>query len=386
MNKSHALKILCTVMLAAASLPVFGQAIDSLVWQGISRSYQLHLPNGYDRSKRYPLIVACHPGLSNAAQHAESARWHVLGDTAGFITVYPNGMPSASNANSRLWNAYDQPSTVREYDDVGFLNVLLDRLISNYSVDTCRVYMSGFSNGAMMTYRMACDLTDRFAAMAPLSGGWGYGSDGSCGDGNCNGDVAPGCSWRMAYVNCRPTRPIPMIFMKGSLEGDNLPTCRGTIDSLNRFYWSNNLSCGNSVIDTVRVAGELVVREHFAGCQKDFRFYTVLGNSHQWHAPATEMFWSFLRQQTKCGTVSVNSDEHTVDEVRVYPNPVSGGKFTIDVAADEDFNVSLIDVFGRTYLCARNVNEIDVTGLAPGTYIVVIERGRNTLRRSVIVN
>ena len=382
MNMIITLAVVCATLVSTVS----AQVVDSLVWQGVSRTYQLHLPKGYNQSLRHPLIIACHPGLSNAAQHAESARWHELGDTAGFITVYPNGMPSASNGNNRLWNAYDQPSTVKEFDDVGFLSTLLERLVSNYSVDTCRVYMSGFSNGAMMTYRMACDLTDRFAAIAPLSGGWGYGSDGYCDDGNCNGDVASGCSWRMAYINCTPTRPIPMIFMKGSLEGDNLPTCRGTIDSLNRIYWSTFLGCGSSVTDTVRVGGERVVREHFQGCRADYRFYTVLGNSHQWHAPATEMFWSFLQRQTKCGAVSVESDWFKLEEFRVYPNPVSGDKLTVDVAIDQDYIVTMIDVFGRTYSRTRNANVIDVSGLLPGTYIVMLEYGRATLRRNVIIN
>lgn len=378
--------IVFVVMLAWGAPTLSGQVVDSLAWQGSQRTYQLHLPKAYDRLLTYPLIIACHPGLSNAAQHAESARWHVLGDTAGFITVYPNGTPSTSNSNSRLWNAYDQPSTVADVDDVGFINALLDRLISSYGVDTCRVYMSGFSNGAMMTYRMACDFTKRFAAMAPLSGGWGYGSDGFCGDGNCNGDVASGCSWRMAYVNCRTSRPIPMIFMKGSLEGDNLPTCRGTIDSLNRLYWSKYLTCRSSVTDTVRVAGERVVREHFTGCQADFRFYTVLGNSHQWHAPATEMFWSFLRQQTTCGTVSVESEELRADVLRVYPNPASGDRLTIDIPMDEEFTVSLIDVFGRVRLSARNETTLNIVGLSSGMYFIVVANARATMRQSVIVN
>jgi len=177
-----------------------------------------------------------------------------------------------------------------------------------------------------------------------------------------------------------------MIFMKGSLEGDNLPTCRGKIDSLNRLYWSTYLECRSSVTDTVRAAGELVVREHFAGCRKDFRFYTVLGNSHQWHAPATEMFWSFLRQQTKCGTVSVESEELKADALRVYPNPASGDRITIDVPVDREFTVVLIDVFGHVHLSGRNTTTLNIAGLSPGMYFVIVEHASTTMCRRVIVN
>jgi polyhydroxybutyrate depolymerase len=375
--------IFAFIVALALSCHLSAQTLDSILWQNVQRSYQLYLPKGYSTAKKYPVIMACHPGLSNAAQHAEVARWQIVGDTAGFISVYPNGMPSTANGNTRLWNAYDQPSTVAEYDDVGFLNALLDRLIAQYSVDTCRIYMSGFSNGAMMTYRMACDFTQRFAAMAPLSGGWGYGSDGSCGDGNCNGDVAPGCTWRMAYVNCSPSNPIPMIFMKGSNEGDNLPTCRGTIDSLNRLYWSSFLKCGSSRRDTLQAGGERVVREMFTGCNADFQFHSVIGNSHQWHAPATPIFWSFLRQQSKCIPVSVHVEpEQSLD---IYPNPVDGGVLNLRITGYDVATITVTDALGRMIVRSMQVSQLNVAGLTPGMYIVILESPRQRVAKQVII-
>lgn len=360
------------------------QIENTLVWQNVPRTYLLYLPADYDPTQRYPVVVACHPGLSNSAQHAEAARWQVLGNTAGFISVYPNGMPSMPNSNTRLWNAYDQPSTVSDYDDAGFLNALLDRLIQQYAVDTCRMYMSGFSNGAMMTYRMACDFTHRFAAVAPLSGGWGYGADGVCGDGNCDGDVAPGCTWKMAYVNCQPAKPLPVIFMKGSLEGNNLPTCRGTTDSLNRIFWSDFLNCGNSVTDTFQAAGETILRERFNDCAAHFEFYTVLGNGHQWHAPATPLFWNFFEHHNKCNDATATQEPERRNNLNVYPTTVDD-EVLIQYDGQEDFTVTLLDLTGRTVFQGQNTTRIAVSAWQSGLYLLLFKTNRYREIRRIMV-
>jgi polyhydroxybutyrate depolymerase len=299
---------------------------DSLVWQDRQRKFVVYLPSDYQPTKSYPIVFSLHPGLSNAANHASNAKWHLVGDTAQFITVYPEGVRTSPTSQGGLWNAYNQPSSVASVDDVGFLNLLLDSMFHRYSVDTCRVYLSGFSNGTMMIYRMACDFTNRFAAIAPLSGGWGYGVDGFCGDGNCDGDVLPNCTWEMAQVNCQPQRKIPVIFMKGSLEGDNLPTCRGSVDSVNRVYWSNFLMCQQNIVDTFVAANKTVIRERFSNCadSSEFQFLTVVGNSHIWHQPATALFWQFLKTKSSCNATTTFTPA-LIDQkkVAISPNPGS---------------------------------------------------------------
>jgi hypothetical protein len=316
--------------------------------------------------------MACHPGLSNATQHADAAQWHTLGDTAGFITVYPNAMPIVPGNNNRLWNAYNQPSSVADYDDVGFLNGLLDQMIQRYAVDTCRIYMSGFSSGAMMTFRMTCDLTHRFAAVAPVSGGWGYGVDGLCGDGNCDGDVAPGCTWEMAYVNCQPSGSVPLIFIKGSLEGDNLPTCRGTTDSLSRLFWSGFLQCAGSFLDTLQLAGKMIVREQFKGCSHDLAFLSVIGNGHQWHAPATEILWSFFKQHTRCSSAAGLPETIQKSRIDVYPNPAIDRMHVRGTESSGRFEIR--DMTGRMLSVGNWSTEgIPVAGLAPGVYLLRLQ-------------
>lgn len=372
---AHA-RMLFTMLAVLAWSVSSGQINSTLSWQGVQRSYITYLPANYPSGGPYPVLVACHPGLSNGTQHAAASGWHLVGDTAGFITVYPNAMPPGGNPGAGLWNAYDQPSSVAQYDDVGFLLRMLDTLAALHPVDTCRIYFSGFSSGAMMTFRMACDAAHRIAAIAPVSGGWGYGADGSCDDGQCNGDPAGTCGWNMAYVDCFPQRALPVAFMKGSLEGDNFPTCRATTDSLQRAFWPNFLDCALPVVDTVQRAGKNIVRERWNDCVPGsaYHFYTVLGNSHQWHQPATAMQWEFLRQWSLCN-LTTGSDAALPSALwGVHPNPFSHG-FRLSGTAS-DARVVVLDAQGRVVHEGRS-NLIDAQDWPTGFYVVrVLEAGR----------
>jgi hypothetical protein len=174
-----------------------------------------------------------------------------------------------------------------------------------------------------------------------------------------------------------------MIFMKGSNEGDNLPTCRGTIDSLNRLYWSNFLMCSSSRRDTLQAGGERVIREMFTGCNADFQFHSVIGNSHQWHAPATPIFWSFLRQQSKCIPVSVHVEpEQSLD---IYPNPVDGGVLNLRITGYDVATITVTDALGRMIVRSMQVSQLNVAGLTPGMYIVILESPRQRVAKQVII-
>ena len=375
-------KIMLKPMMAGCLLAILvcssvhAQTNSTLVWQGVVRSYVTYLPAGYPAGGPYPVVVACHPGLSNATQHATASGWHLVGDTAGFITVYPNAMPPGANPDSRLWNAYDQPSFVVQYDDVGFLLRLLDTLAAAHPVDTCRVYFSGFSSGAMMSFRMACDAADRIAAIAPVSGGWGYGADGSCGDGQCNGDPAGSCGWNMAYVNCTPQRQVPVAFMKGSLEGDNVPTCRASTDSLQRLHWVDFLDCTDPAIDTVQRAGETIVRERYDDCipGSAYHFYTVVGNSHQWHTPATLMQWEFLRGWSRCELSTAIPTLGSVQPLQVQPNPFREG-FTL-AGVPPNARITVVDATGRA-VYEGGPGAIRTSEWARGLYTVTVQDGRD---------
>lgn len=121
--------------------------------------------------KPVPVVLNFHGGGGNARAHREYVRMDALAERAGFIVVYPNG---TGRLDEKLltWNAglccgYAMTEKV---DDVGFVRALLDALATRAPVDTARVYATGLSNGAMLSYRLAAQLSDRIAAVAPVAG------------------------------------------------------------------------------------------------------------------------------------------------------------------------------------------------------------------------
>ena len=290
------------------NIPMASEPINaSLIWDGLVRTYTYFVSNLYDGSTKVPLVLSLHPGFSNAANHMNAAKWQLYGDTANFISVYPNGTTNIPGSNSYSWNAYNL-STGSTADDVGFLNALIDTMIANYEIDTCRIYISGFSNGAWMTWRMGCDFTNRFAAIGPLSGSWKYGTDGFCDHGGCNGSPIPGTSppSEEAHLNCTPTRNIPYMFYRGTNEVSL--TDRAITDPNGNYFWSNFNSCYNQPqIDTIYDLGDAIIREHYINCDSaETYIMNVIGNSHTWHASATNQFWKFFRTQSKCSGVYPN--------------------------------------------------------------------------------
>lgn len=114
-------------------------------------------------------MLALHGATMNGPMMARLTDLNHKADEAGFIAVYPNGTGKRS---SLFWNGGKCcGSAVKEnVDDVAFIDALLDDLKQNYPVDERRVYATGMSNGGIMVYRLAADLSDRIAAIAPVAG------------------------------------------------------------------------------------------------------------------------------------------------------------------------------------------------------------------------
>lgn len=135
------------------------------------RSYLLHVPAQLPPMPA--LVLNFHGGGGNAAAQQKLARMDALADKEGFLVVYPDGTgPEASAGEALSWNAGGCcGSAVRDnVDDVGFVRKLLFDLSRRQAYDPARVYATGLANGAMMAYRLAAELSDRIAAVAPVAG------------------------------------------------------------------------------------------------------------------------------------------------------------------------------------------------------------------------
>lgn len=130
---------------------------------GLERTFRLYRPAGLDGPA--PLVVMMHGGFGSAAQAERSYGWDAMADSGRFIVAYPDGLGRAWNAGGDCCGRPAREDT----DDVGFISEVVGSLVGSGDVDPQRVYATGMSNGAIMSYRLACE-TDLFAAVAPVAG------------------------------------------------------------------------------------------------------------------------------------------------------------------------------------------------------------------------
>ncbi|MDY6853750.1 MAG: PHB depolymerase family esterase [Thermodesulfobacteriota bacterium] len=144
-----------------------------LVVNGIERSYILYKPL-CTNSRELPLMIVLHGGLGNAKHVQEVTGMNEVAKTGKFIVAYPNGIGGRFRftKNRRTWNAGDCCGNAvrKNVNDILFIEKLIDDIDSKFSIDTRRVYVTGMSNGAMMAYRLACEIPDKIAAIIPVAG------------------------------------------------------------------------------------------------------------------------------------------------------------------------------------------------------------------------
>lgn len=137
---------------------------------GLVRTYLLHVPRT-NRRRRMPLVLVLHGGNGSADQIRQATEMNHEADRRGMIVAYPNGLGWFSNKEA-TWNAGPccGAPALHGTDDVGFVRELIAQLGTTLPIDQRRVYATGFSDGGRMVYRLACELSDKIAAVAPVSG------------------------------------------------------------------------------------------------------------------------------------------------------------------------------------------------------------------------
>jgi polyhydroxybutyrate depolymerase len=143
---------------------------DSMIFDGVERTYFVHLPQNYNSTESYALIFAMHGGGSIGYQGVEAqSQLSELSDAENFIVVYPEGL---EQIGFRTWNAGDccPSATLLGTDDAGFINALLEKLKLELSINQKKVYATGFSNGGQLAYKLANRYPTKFAAVSAVAG------------------------------------------------------------------------------------------------------------------------------------------------------------------------------------------------------------------------
>lgn len=182
--------LLLTTVLGADPLGP-GDHTRALTVGDLKRSYLVHIPPKYDRKIPTPVVLAFHGGGANPDNMIVFSGLNKKSDEAGFIAVYPSGtgrLDKFLTFNGGNCCGYAMNNKV---DDVEFTRNLLDDLSKSANIDPKRVFATGMSNGGIMAYLLASELSDRIAAIAPVGG-------------------------PMGTDTCKPKRPVPVIHFHGT--------------------------------------------------------------------------------------------------------------------------------------------------------------------------
>lgn len=348
------------------NLPLKAQTntTGSFVYKGNPRDYIVHLPPS--PGSNLPLVFNLHGYGQTATAHQFYTQFDAVADTSAFIVVYPNAVGG-------VWDTVYPNSPI---DDAGFISALIDTLADNYSIDITRVYSTGLSMGGYMTYRLACELNDRIAAVASVAG--------------------PMPNSMLLYCDPVPTTPVMHIHGTAdatvSYQGDLF---YASVDSLIQ-YWVQKNNCLASPdsfqFPDINTADSCTVTKyHYGFCDDstEVLLYKILNGGHTW--PGTFPFpslgntnqdikagveiWNFFQKhQLDTATVGINKysiPENRDNQLKVYPNP-NNGIFTIELYKPlSPIRLKMYDILGRTLIEKEYIDsrtDIDLSWHPKGVY------------------
>jgi len=291
-----------------------------------TRTYVVHLPQGYDSQQHYPVVILLHGRDQDAAEMARLTHFNEFADKDSIIAVYPNAVNGRWNFGANQLQPYrrgpyrrrgpfgpgypppgprQEPGQRRPgagpAEEFPFFHRMLDRLATHYSVDTRRIYAVGLGEGGFMALRMGCNMADRIAAIATVAA------------------AMP------KTLNCIPSRPIPVLLINGTEDHivhydggryrDGLLHLLSAEDSAKEWARLNRCSekPNESKLPSLQKGSKDTKVYLFDGCHENAQvaLYAVKDGGHTWpggeqymsekeigktsHAlNANETIWSFL--------------------------------------------------------------------------------------------
>jgi polyhydroxybutyrate depolymerase len=255
---------------------------------GTERAYLLFVPARRNPEQAMPLVIVLHGGGANA-ERMLAIGMNDIAEANGFMVAYPDGIGRGKkhswNAGSPIPQGYAEEVRV---DDVGFVSRMIDDIASKQRLDADRVYVTGASKGGMLAYRLACELSERIAAIAPVAA-------------------------TMVVPECRPSRPVAVFHVHGGAD-ENVPLHGGRGDYTGA---AANYPAVPEVIEKWRQIDQCQAQpkqekissascSRYEGCRAGVVLCVIEGSGHGWPGVQTE------RQKRRGG---INMDFHTSAEV-----------------------------------------------------------------------
>ncbi len=293
------MKGILSLLVVSCGLFAFAQStvFDTLTINGLQRDYLLYVPEVYTGSTAVPLVINMHGYGSNASEQNLYGNFKNLADVDNFLVVHPNG--TLDNTSTRYWNAFLNAGAV---DDVDFISQLIDSLSLSYNIDPNQVFATGMSNGGFMSYKLACELSNKIAKIASVTG--------------TMSTTLPS--------TCSPGKAIPVMQIHGTLDptvpyAGNLAMepIEDVVD-----YWVNNNNCNTTptttnLPNTNSTDNSTVEKYEYTGGTNnaDVVFYKVIGGGHTWPGAifnipagntnkdfsASQVIWEFFKGEAFVG-------------------------------------------------------------------------------------
>ncbi|MDA8951882.1 T9SS type A sorting domain-containing protein [Flavobacteriaceae bacterium] len=339
----------------------------SITHDGIQRNYILYIPEIYDGNTAVPLILNFHGFGSNAAQQMFYGDFRDIADTEGFLLVHPEGTTFIGN---QFWNV-GFPGISSTIDDVGFTEALIDELATLYAIDLDRVYATGMSNGGFMSFLLACQLSEKIAAVASVTGSM----------------------TQDTFDDCNAQRPTPVLQIHGTEDdvvlynGNTLSIPIADVIS----YWVDYNNCettpttttfpdidpsdGSTIEHSVYEDGDNgITTEHMK----------VIGGGHTWPGSvintggtnqdidASMEIWLFFSRFDINGPLSTDDFEN--NQVTIYPNPTQS-KINLSLNYAKEVHYKLFSPLGKQLMdgiITSSNQEIDISHLPSNIYFLKV--------------
>ena len=345
---------------------------ESMLHDGVTREYIVYVPAVYNGSSSVPLLFNFHGYGMSANNQMSYGNMRAVADTAGFILVYPQGTLFSGSPH---WNvgSWTSGSTA---DDIGFTEAMIDTLAANYNIDLNRVYSCGYSNGGYFSFVLACQLSAEIAAIGSVGGTMST----------------------ETYNSCNPSHPTPVVTIHGINDAiisyfGVYPNNSKSLSDVNTYWANYNNTIVPPVVSTLPnidttdgSTAELSLFDNGDNCTS-VEHYKVIGGGHDWPGSwgnmdinADAVIWSFVSKYDLngligCATTSINENNNTQENYKIYPNPVHT-QITLDLGLAVEKEFRLYNPIGELVLTGvlhSQISTIDLSSLPPNVYVLNID-------------
>ena len=234
------------------------------------RTYYLNVPPKYTAGTATPLVLALHSRTTNATVILANSQILSWAESMNFIVAGLNG---AVYEGASSWNAGNccTNATTYEENDLLFASTVIDFVSSKYSVDKSRIWAIGHSNGGMMAYRLACDLSEKITAVAVVTGA-------------------------LVDDTCNPTKPVSTLHIHGNLDPTIPFHGGGKFETPSIFHSVQEMAYKNSCTGSPRDSSDEIEERYIWTCTSgvETQLVNYQEQSHGWGIGYTEEILRFL--------------------------------------------------------------------------------------------